>query len=186
MKEYYNTLTQLLSSMQSDTGLLEIIVNAPFSNKLHATSIDLGIIGLSISDKNRSIFNRVVLSDTEHARWAAKMTPIAFQEIAIPLDDKFNILAKAIRTGVAQKTADWKFLFSPALSAEAARFNQAGAGIACTYTYPLINSQTSGALFFSFYQPLDKIQLKHLDFMEKYSSLVSRILSGKNLRPQSL
>jgi hypothetical protein len=178
LKEYYNTLEKLLSSMQSDKELFEMIVNGPFHNKLHTTHLDLGIVVLLLVDKNGKTLNRIALSDTEPARWAVKMTPVAFHDIKIPLTDKTNILVQAVKTGKPRKTSDWKFLFTPILSPEAARFNQAGAGIACSYAYPLIGARNGGTLIFSFYQPLDHIQVKHLDFMEKYSQKAAKALSG--------
>jgi hypothetical protein len=178
LKEYYNTLEHLLSSMHSDRELFEMIVNGPFHNKLHTTHLDLGIVVLLLVDKEGRTIDRIALSDTEPARWAVKMTPMPFHDIKIPLDDETNILAKAIKTAKPQKTSDWKYLFTPALSPEAARFNQAGAGIACSYAYPLPGARDGGALIFSFYQPLDHIQIKHLDFMEKYSEKAAKALAN--------
>lgn len=179
LKEYYNTLEHLLSSMHSDRELFDMIVNAPFHNKLHTTNIDLGIVVLLLVNKEDRTIDRITFSDTEPARWAVKMTPVDFNEIKIPLEDKVNILPTAIKTNRPQKVADWKFIFSPVLSAEAARFNQAGAGIACSYVYPLANARDGGALIFSFYQPIENIQMKHLKFMEKYSQIASNALAAE-------
>lgn len=180
LKQYYNILEHLLSSTTSDKELFEMIVNAPFHNKLHTTNFDLGVVVLLLVDKRSKTIDRVAFSDTEPARWAIKMTPVAFTEIKIPLDNKVNILPVAIKTNKPQKITDWKFLFTPVLSAESARFNQAGAGIACSYIYPMVNARDGGALIFSFYQPDENIQLKHQKFMEKYSKIASKALSSRS------
>lgn len=178
LKEYYNTLEHLLSSMPSERELFEMIVNAPFHNKLHTTNLDLGIVVLLMVNKKDNTIDRITFSDTEPARWAVKMTPVAFSEIKIPFNDKVNILPTVIKTGEPRKITDWKFLFTPVLSAEAARFNQAGAGIACSYIYPLVGARDGGALIFSFYQPLEQIQMKHVKFMEKYSEITAKALAA--------
>src|SRR5207253_8708356 len=68
---------------------------------------------------------------TPAADGAVKMSEKPFADIKIPLAHKRNIIAKAIASGEPQMTADWELLFVPALSAQAARYNQAGAGIEC-------------------------------------------------------
>ena len=171
-------IRKLLSKPARTAELFDMVVNVPFQDKLHTTSIDLGIVVLLLVNKKEDTIDRVSLSKTEHADWAVKMTPIPFHDIKIPLNNKQNIIAKAIKTGEAQKTTDWKYLFTPALAPEAARFNQAGAGIACSFVYPLPDAQKGegGAMIFSFYQPLDHITKRHISFMEKYSGLVNEVL----------
>lgn len=178
LEDYFSKIKTVLAEAQSEEILFNSIVNAPFHNKLHTTSMDLGIVVLLTVDKKSKTIHRTALSDTEPARWAVKMTPIPFRDIKIPLDDKENIIAKAVQTGKPQKTADWKYLFVPALSAEASRFNQAGAGIACSFVYPLKDRSGKGAMIFSFYQPIANITPKHIDFMDKYSAIASEALSS--------
>lgn len=179
LEEYFRTIKILLAETQDDEILLSSIVNAPFHNKLHTTSMDLGIVVLLLVNSDTNTIDRVALSDTEPARWAVKMTPKPFLEIKVPLDDKENILSKAIRTDKPQKTSDWKYLFVPVLSAESARFNQAGAGIGCSFVYPLHDGKDGGALIFSFYQPIQQITKKHQDFMKTYSKIASDALSRR-------
>ena len=176
LNEYFQAMEHLLAKTTNDKDLFEVIVNAPFHNKLHTTTLDLGIVVLLLADKKEGVIKRIALSDTEPARWAVKMTPLPFHEIKIPSDNKTNIIAKAIKTNEPQYTADWKYLFIPALSAESARFNQAGAGMACSYVYPLIGAREGGALIFSFYQPPDQIKNKHRSFMKKYSEIAAKAL----------
>lgn len=177
ISKYYAELKKILSAAGGDTQLFKIVVNAPFHNKLYATTLDLGIIVLLLVNPETKTIDRVALSDTESAEWAIKMTPVPFREIKIPVSNPANIIAKAIKTQQPQKTADWKFLFIPALSEEAARFNQAGAGIACSYVYPLLNTRSGGAMIFSYYQPPENIGHQHQDFMSNYSTLVAQVLS---------
>lgn len=180
LADYYSTLEKLLSKTDNDKELFEMIVNAPFHNKLHTTHLDLGIVVLLLADKKEGMIRRIALSDTEPARWAVKMTPVSFHQINIPINHKVNIISKAIRTGRAQKTADWKYLFTPVLSSESARFNQAGAGIACSFVYPLIGAREGGAMIFSFYQPIEQINLKHRKFMQSYSEIAAKALHSKS------
>jgi len=176
LAEYFDTIQKLLSADQSDEHLFGAIVNAPFHNKLHTTTLDLGIVVLLMVNKKTKNIDRVALSDTEPARWAVKMTPVPFKEIRIPVDDPDNIIAKAIKSGKHQKTSDWKYLFTPALAPEAARFNQAGAGIACSYVYPLLDARDGGALIFSFYQPMETINIRHQHFMSSYADIAAQAL----------
>ena len=176
LTDYFKNMQTLLADADNDKDLFEMIVNAPFHNKLHTTTLDLGIVVLLLANKKQGTIDRIALSDTEPARWAVKMTPVEFHKIKIPIDHKANIISKAIKTEQPQITSDWKFLFIPVLSAEAARFNQAGAGIACSYVYPLIEARDGGALIFSFYQPPDKIKIQHKHFMQTYSEIVGKAL----------
>lgn len=179
LKNYYSNLRELLSYTSNDPSLFEVIVNGPFHNKFHTTHIDLGIVVLLLVNNKKGTIQRIALSDTEPARWAVKMTPVAFKEIIIPVDDKENAVATAIRTQKPQYVTDWDKLFTPALSPEAARFNQAGAGIACSFVYPL-TARDGGALIYSFYQPPDEIGPKHKDFMLKYAKLANKALKPKS------
>lgn len=179
LEDYFSKIKTVLAEAQSEEILFNSVVNAPFHNKLHTTSMDLGIVVLLAADNKSKSIHRIALSDTEPARWAVKMTPVPFRDIKIPIDDKDNIIAKAVRTGKPQNTADWKYLFVPALSAEASRFNQAGAGIACSFVYPLKDKNGRGAMIFSFYQPISNITSKHLDFMDRYSTIASEALSSR-------
>lgn len=178
LEKYYSELKNLLSKPKNDKDLFNTIVNAPFHNKLQATMLDLGIVVfLQVNKKDRTI-DRVALSKTEAADWSVKMTPVPFHEIRIPMDNKQNILAKTVKLDKPHKTTDWKFLFLPALSAEAARFNQAGAGIACSFTYPLTGARDGGAMIFSYYQPIDTLDKKHSTFMKTYSEMVIEALKN--------
>lgn len=173
LNEYFDELHNLLLTHNNRVNSYEDIVNAPFKNKLYTTNIDLGIIVLTLLESKGKTVDRIAVSDTEPARWAVRMTPVPFEEIKIPIDTPENIISRAVRTNRPQKTSDWKQLFIPVLSSEAARFTQAGAGIACSYVYPLTSVNQKGALIYSFYQPPDQISSDHKSFMRKYTQLVS-------------
>ena len=179
LDDYFTHMEHLLADTANDRELFDVIVNAPFHNKLHTTNLDLGIVVLLMVNKKGGTIDRIALSDTEPARWAVKMTPVPFHEIKVPAGNKSNLIGKAIKTKQYQKTTDWKFLFTPALTAEAARFNQAGAGIACSYVYPLVGARDGGAMIFSFYQPPDNIKKNHRDFMKDYSEMTAKALKKK-------
>lgn len=176
IEQYVSSIAKLLSKTRSDEELYASIVNAPFQNKLHSTTLDLGIIVLLVVDKKAGTVDRVAWSDTEPARWAAKSIPIPIKKIKIPLENKTNIIVKAIKTKRPQKTSDWRYLFNPVLTAVTARFNQAEAGMACSFVYPL-SAITGGAIIFSYYQPLENISTKHERFMQSYSKIVENSLS---------
>lgn len=178
-QDYYSHLKTLLLKARDDEELFESIVNAPFTNKLHSTSIDLGMIVLILANNKTKLVERVAYSKTPSALDAAKGLPIKFNEIKIPLKHKTNIASRAVRTGKPYKTSDWYSLLTPAIGRETARFNQAEAGIGCSYVYPLLGARDGGALIYSFYQPLEMINTTHHSFMKSYSEFVATRL--KNL-----
>jgi hypothetical protein len=142
------------------------------------TKMGLGIIVLLLVNKNMQTVDRITLSQTDMARGALQMTPKKFEEIRIPLNDQENIIAAAIREKEPQQTDDWKYLFIPELSPEQARFNQVGAGVYCSFVYPLITdtSEAKGALIFSHYKLLPSINNAQKDFMSRYSKLAANYL----------
>jgi hypothetical protein len=88
-----------------------------------------------------------------------------------------NIIAKAIESNEPQSTADWRYLFMPALTPEQAAFNQADAGIGFSVVYPL-QVPGGGALIFSYYQMPDKVGDSQHAFMRAYADLVSSTLKS--------
>lgn len=67
-------------------------------------------------------------------------------------------------------------MFVPELTAEEARFNQAGAGIACSVIYPLIafgGNTPFGAMIFSYYEPRSSLAQQHHAFMKAYADTVA-------------
>lgn len=174
--QYHKELERILSEPGKDDALFEAIVNAPFHDKLQATNLDLGIVVLLLVNKKDSTIDRVALSKTEHAEWAVRMSPIPFHDIKIPINAKKNTIVQAIKSGEAQITVDWAYLFTPALAPEAARFNQSGAGIACSYVCPLKGVRDGGAMIYSYYQPPENIGKKQRDFMSMYCKLAKKAL----------
>lgn len=161
-----------LDNIDDDSLLYQAIVDVPFSDKLHSTSLGLGIVVLLLADHEHNALRRIALSRTELAAGAVKYSVKPFNEITIPLDFEKNILTKAISTHIPQQTIDWADLFAPELTADEARFNQAGAGIACSIVYPLIETgknEALGAMIFSYFEPLASIGEEHRLFMEAYT-----------------
>lgn len=165
---------QLAEKLQSASQpqLHQAIVNAPFQDKLFSTHLGLGIVVLLLVNPETKTIDRIALSDTYPAQGAVRMSAKPFKEITIPLDHAHNLIAKAIQQGARQLTADWKYLFIPDLTPREARFNQAGAGIECSYVYPLIGPKGKGAIIFSYFEPPDKVGPEQQYFMESYNALV--------------
>lgn len=169
---YNNKIKSILASASNEAELYKAIVNAPFHDLLRALQIDLGTIVLLLVNTKTKTIDRIALSDTEAARGAVRMSNKPFEKIKIPLSHKTNIISKALATSQPQNTEDWRYLFAPALNAQEAHFNQAGAGIESSYVYPVSGKKT-GALIFSLYQPISNISNEHTDFMQFYSKLVT-------------
>lgn len=173
---YFKKIQEILAAVSSRKELYKAIVDAPFHDPRQAAHLDLGIVVLLLVNEKEHTIDRIALSDTEPAEGAVKMSEKPFNDIKIPLGHDTNIIAQAISTGEPQSTHDWKLLFVPALSEEAARYNQAGAGIECSYVYPL-KTGSGGALIFSLFQPGSQIGDGHREFMEPYAELVSSLLN---------
>lgn len=175
-KDYFLGLDERLSAAKKQKALYSAIVNAPFYDPMTALDYDLGIVVLLLADPANNNIDRVALSDTYSAKGAVGMSPKPFSEIKIPLNHKENLIARAIASNKPQQTADWKYLFTPALTAKEAHFNQAGAGIEASVIYPL-DKKIGGALIYSLYQPLMNLDTRHMVFMAKYAKLVSEHLA---------
>lgn len=152
------------------------IVNTPFENQYEMVALGIGIIVFLFANERTGMIDRIALSRTSLAKGTVKMSDKEFHAIKIPIGHPENIIARAIDTREPQFTDDWKYLFIPALTAEQARMNQAGGGIACSYVYPLEFGGYSGAIIFSYFKFLDKIGGAEKEFMENYSRIASRAL----------
>lgn len=174
---YFALLRERLNkAAKSDQQLFETVVNAPFADRRRAALLGLGLITFLLVNRKTKTIERVAVSDTELARGAARMAVVPFKDIKIPLNFRGNFIAEAIRSERYQQTSDWQHLFAPELTPEEARLNQAGAGIACSFIYPLVYARSGGALVFSYYLPIDKIVSEHRDFMRTYTKLVTNSL----------
>lgn len=169
---YFTLLQEALSNSKGDQ-LLEAIVNAPFSDRRKSALLGLGIIVLLMVNKSTGMIDRVTVSDTEFAKRATERSIRPLKDAKIPLSYKGNFIAEAIRSERYQQTSDWRYLLAPDFSPDEARLNQAGAGVACSFVYPLLSIRGGGALVFNYYLPLDKIESQHHDFMNAYSRLVA-------------
>jgi hypothetical protein len=170
-------LRQALAAAGDDKELFQAIVNAPFTHPLGAAFLFLGIVVLLQVNKKTGMIDRVALSNTELAKNTTDVSFVPFNDIKIPVDDPENILARTIATGEPHDTTDWKFLFTPALTTEQARMNQASGGIAFSAVYPL-KARDGGAMIFSYFQYEHNIGDAQRDFMERYSRIVDERLAA--------
>ena len=177
--DMYKRLRQTLAACSDRADLYAKIVNAPFTFKIETTHLALGIIVLLLADKADGLIHRIALSQTEMAAGTVDVSVKRFEDIKIPLNYEQNIIAAAIRTQKPQITADWAYLFAPDLSADEARLNQAGGGIASSIVYPLPEVGDGGALIFSYYQYLDRIGQTQNSFMERCSAMVADELRAR-------
>lgn len=175
----FNRLKSLLEAAKADdASLFNAIVNTPFEeNKVETAFLFLGIIVLLFVNKETGNIDRVALSNTELAKNTTNVSYVPFSEIKIPLDNKDNIIARAIQSGEPQDTTDWKFLFTPALTSQQARLNQASGGIAYSAVYPL-KARGGGAMIFSFFQYPDFIGEEQHNFMRQYARVVEESLNS--------
>lgn len=176
-------ITHSLDQPDSDESLFRAIVNTPFTDKLGATKLGLGISVLLLADEENATLDRIALSDTEMASGAVAYSAKPFHEIRIPLDYTDNLLIKSFHSKQYQVTEDWAPLFVPELTPEEARFNQAGAGIACSIVYPLLPFDAKrplGAMIFSYFEPLSSISARHHAFMRTYTDTVAAKLAATN------
>lgn len=169
-------ITHSLDESRSRETLFKAIVNTPFNDRLHATELGLGIVVLLLVSEENGTLDRIALSDTERAAEAQKISTKPFHEIRIPLGCKDNLLVNVIDERKPLFTDDWAGMFVPELTPEEARFNQAGASIACSALYPLVpfgTEKACGALIFSYFEPLEMIGEKHRAFMKAYADTVA-------------
>lgn len=173
--EYLTDLSATLKNCKSIDELYGSIVNAPFKNKQISIPFGLGIVVLLLVNKKSNTLDRIALSDTEPARGAVDYSVKPFHEINIPLSATPNILIRTLLTKRWHQTDDWEYLFTPILTGEEARFNQAGAGIGCSIAYPL-DYKDGGVLIFSYFKHVWEIEEIHHRFMQKYSDSVSHAI----------
>jgi hypothetical protein len=180
-QELLETYRPLLiaAAKRGKSALYKAIVNTPFTDELGAAKLFLGIVVLLLINEKTQTIDRIALSDTRLAKGTLKMSVKPFRAIKIPIDYYENVIAEALHTGQPQATSDWRYLFEPALSAEEARFNQAGGGIGYSAVYPFTNGAPAGALIFSYYQFADLIKEPHHSFMSNYTELVSSVLHSQ-------
>jgi hypothetical protein len=149
------------------------VVDALFLDRVLTTSIDLGIVVYLKTNRIARSIDRISLSKTVHAEGAVKVSAKPFHEIRIRMDDPQNIIAQSIRSGKHCLVEDWYYLFTPALTPDQARMNQAGASIESSLVMPL--SKKSGALIFSYYQPALNIGEVHISVAKQFVALVEKV-----------
>jgi hypothetical protein len=174
---YFAEVGATLKAAKGDKNLFAEIVNAPFYDRRTAALLSMGLIVLVMVNKKTNMIDRVAITNNEFAYQAISISPKPFEAIKIPFDNKENYIPAAIKSRKPMITTDWYRVHTPDLTAEASRFNQAAAGVACSVIYPLIGARDGAALIFSFYEPLGTIGKEHHHFMEKYARLAAAELN---------
>lgn len=175
--DFFIGLKKILDGAKNKDDLFYKIVNAPFSDLRHTTTLGLGVLTLCLENKKAGTIDRISMSDTDMANGARDITVKPFNDLIVPMDYKGNIVVEAIRSGHYQQTSDWHYLLTPVLKAEESRMNQAGAAIATSFVYPLINTRPRGGIIFHYFVTMDKISNDHHNFMFRYIKLVSQALN---------
>lgn len=180
--EFDNYLKDLGTELQSASDLETLyiaIVNAPFNDKKMYVPMGLALMVLVLVNKKTNTLDRISLSNTESAHGAVDYSVKPFKDINVPLSADDNLYVSVAEHGKWRQTDDWKDTFTPILSAEEARFNQAGAAVGSTVVYPL-TAGDKGALSFSYFKPLSEINEVQHEFMNKYTTLVDEALKRGN------
>jgi hypothetical protein len=94
------------------------------------------------------------------------------------MEESENDIVKAVSSNKVIHTNDWSRVRRPKASAETVRLNQASSGIAATYSYPL-NGEHRGVMMYNFYQYIDSIGDDQMNFMQRYTELVSKYLDAE-------
>jgi hypothetical protein len=178
LRNFFDKYKSALSDATTLTDVYQAMVDTPFEDKNLVVPLGLGHMVLVVVNEANQTVDRIALSDTESARGAVDFSVKAFRDIKIPLSAKDNILVQAIGTGKWRQTDDWKYTFTPILSPVEARFNQAGAGAACTVVYPLKHGD-GAALSFSYFKPMWEIGEEQHVFMRKCRDIAEEALASR-------
>lgn len=169
-------LARELQDKGGDERLFNVIVNAPFINRLDAASIFLGVVVLLQVNKKDQTIDRIAICNTEIADRTKDRSVKRFEDIRIPLGHPENAIAQVIETGKPQDVLDWKYLFVPEMNARDSRYNQADGGIAFSSVHPL-TARDGGAMIFSYFQPRELMDEHYQEFMKRYVALVDARLA---------
>ena len=176
--DYIEICNKILLGATTCTELYDKIVNGPFTYRKETIMLGLGIVVLLLRNNNDQTIDRVALSRTEHAEGAQAISVKKFEEIRIPLSATNNALVQSVLQDRYTFVTDWTYMFIPALTAEEARLNQAGAAIDCSVIYPLSSLPSGGCMIFSYFEPMTKLTLNHHRFMAGYSAACGDALAG--------
>lgn len=169
-------LKKKLFSAKNYEELTKLIVEEPIKQQVPTALMFLAFIVLLVVNHKTGMLDRVSISDTELAQNTFDVTAVPFEDIKIPMDDPNNLYVRAVKTGEPTDTTDWYFTFTPAMTGDQARINQASAGIAYTAIYPL-KFKKGGALSFSYYQYEGHVGREQAVFMKEYTKIVSDALN---------
>jgi hypothetical protein len=168
---YYRRLHELLSKPRTAHALFEMVVLAPFHQKIVSAYLGLGVVILLLVDEPHDTINSVAVSKTDAAKDTA---------VHLPLGHHRNAIVKAVVERAPQQITDWSLAFAPELTTQEARMNQAETGTECSVIFPIIrNNRVRGALLFGYLEPPEQIGTNQYDFMTRYSQLVADHLGDR-------
>ena len=166
------SLQEKLQELQGDKD--QAIADALFQTDI-AIDFEIGAVVLTRLNVADNMIDRVALSRTPPAVGAVRASTKQFESIRIPADAKENALARCIAGGKSEIVTDWYELFTPALSAQEARDNQAGAGVMCSVVNSYAGKESSGALIFSLLCGAEEVGSEHLAVFNEFANLVGEI-----------
>ncbi len=178
---YYKSVAEAFAKAKDTKRLYQKIVDLPYDDKKRVTMLSMGHVILVLLNRKNGTLDRIALSNTESAKGAVYYSVMPFKAIRVPVTNKENYIGIAIRTKSVMATSDWYYTFTPILTAEQARLNQAGGGIGCSIVYPLIGVGDGAALVYSFYEPLGRIGEAQYGFMDRYSSIATNELKNRQI-----
>jgi hypothetical protein len=169
--DYELLAARLSAAPQKD--YYQMIVEAPFENKLEMALLFVGFICAYVVDEQKQEIQLKAASGTTEYELAVQNYNFNPEKFHLSFDtDRDNTIVKAIASGKPAGTSDWVSLSRKHKSEEAVRFNQANSGIAYTAVYPF-NGKQRGALMYNFYQYAEDMTDDQREFMERYTQLVS-------------
>lgn len=124
-------IDKLLLQKSDLSGVMQNLANFLPSELNFATSV------IVLYDDNKKVLRRVAASNTKEAAQAIKALSIPFTEIAIPIDEPKNLIARAIRERKEFVTSNVYDVFVPVLSQEESAKIQQIMSTKSTIIYPI-------------------------------------------------
>jgi hypothetical protein len=169
----YASLASELSHYPTKQAMLQATVDAPFIKlKVEMAMLFLGFISFFLVDEAHKKVYLAGTSDTEHYHLSVKDYPFDPKKFRLDLNDKKNHIVQAIVDKKVVHNNDWGQVSRPEAAVETVRLNQATSGISAVYIYPLTGKKR-GALMYNFFQFGDGISKQQLEFMRRYTDMVS-------------
>jgi hypothetical protein len=171
-------LRTTLSAVPPGPAFFQAVVNAPYEQlPLKMAELFLGFICFYIAEGKEARFKAA--SDTEYYHLSIRDYPSFDPDnFRLPLSDTDNDIVRAIVDQAPVHSLDWSKVKRRDAAVETVRLNQATSGIAAAYVYPFATESGRGALMFNYFQYPEAIDQSQLDFMQKYTRLVSELFQA--------